>query len=186
MLIIDDTPGVKAIQADVMPGEKVGTSDFAIAADATAPYNGYVMLDNYGSVYTGKDRLSSNADWNSPGGRGDQLSLGGLATQDSGLLNGRLAYSALAATNGTHAEEHGRQRAHERVGRWRRGGLSIGQLEPGQCRAGAGGTVACAHAGAPPQRRRALQQACAPHTRADPGRLGVLKCAELSKAVHGS
>lgn len=104
MLIINDAPGVKVVQADVMPGQKVGTSDFAITTEATAAYKGYVMLDNYGSIYTGKDRLSFNADWNSPTGRGDRLSLSGLATQDGGLLNGRLAYSALAATNGTRAE----------------------------------------------------------------------------------
>lgn len=104
MLIINDTPGVQVVRADVMPGELVGTSDFAIGTEATAAGNGYVLLDNYGSTYTGKERLSFNANWNSPSVRGDRLSVSGMVTHDSGLLNGRLAYSALAGTDGTRLE----------------------------------------------------------------------------------
>ncbi len=104
MLIINDTPGVTVVRADVMPGEKVGTSDFAIGTEATPRSDGYVLLDNYGSVYTGRERLSFNADWNSPSGRGDRLSLSGMATHHSGLLNGRLGYSGLLGTDGTRGE----------------------------------------------------------------------------------
>ena len=104
MLIINDTPGVKVVRADVMPGEKVGTSDFAIGTEATPAYNGYALIDNYGSTYTGKERLSFNADWNSPTARGDRLSLSGLATNRTDLLNGRLGYSGLLATNGLRGE----------------------------------------------------------------------------------
>jgi len=104
MLIINDTPGVQVTRADVMPGEKVGTSDFAVGTEATPAYNGFVMLDNHGSVYTGKERLSFNADWNSPTGRGDRLSASGLVTRGADLVNGRLGYSTLVATNGTRAE----------------------------------------------------------------------------------
>jgi hemolysin activation/secretion protein len=104
MLIINDTPGARVVRADVMPGEKVGTSDFAIGTEATPGHDGYALLDNHGSRYTGKTRLSFNGNWNSPTERGDRLSLGGLATDGSGLLNGRLAYSSLVSTNGTRAE----------------------------------------------------------------------------------
>ena len=104
MLIINDTPGVAVVRADVMPGEKVGTSDFAIGTEATPAYGGYALLDNYGSVYTGKARLSFNADWNSPSGRGDRLSASGMVTNRSGLLNGRLGYSGLLGTDGTRGE----------------------------------------------------------------------------------
>ncbi|STR26378.1 Heme/hemopexin transporter protein huxB precursor [Janthinobacterium lividum] len=104
MLIINDTPGVKVVQADVMPGEQVGTSDFAIRTEATPAWGGYVLLDNYGSTYTGKQRLRFNADWNSPSGRGDRLSASGMVTRHSGLLNGRLAYSTLLGTDGTRLE----------------------------------------------------------------------------------
>ncbi|MEC5218851.1 hemolysin activation/secretion protein [Actimicrobium sp. GrIS 1.19] len=104
MLIINDTPGVRVIRADVMPGTKVGTSDFAVDTQATAAYDGYVLLDNYGSVYTGKNRISFNADANSVTGRGDRLALSGLATDGGGLLNARLGYGLLLAPNGLRGE----------------------------------------------------------------------------------
>jgi hemolysin activation/secretion protein len=104
MLIINDTPGARVVQADVMPGDQVGTSDFAIATEATPAVAGYILLDNHGSAYTGKQRLSFNADWQSPGGRGERLSASGMATRHGGLLNGRLAYSMLAAGDGSRAE----------------------------------------------------------------------------------
>jgi len=104
MLIINDTPGVKVVRADVMPGQAVGTSDFAIGTEATPAYNGYVLADNHGSRYTGRNRLSANVDWNSPTGRGDRLSASGMLSERSGLINGRLAYSGLIRTDGTRAE----------------------------------------------------------------------------------
>ena len=104
MLIINDTPGVRVTRADVMPGTKVGTSDFAVDTQATAAYNGYVLLDNHGSVYTGKNRISFNADANSVTGRGDKLSLSGMTTDTAGLLNGRVSYGKPLAPNGLRGE----------------------------------------------------------------------------------
>lgn len=104
MLIINDTPGVQVVRADVMPGEAVGTSDFAVDTVAGPRANGYVTLDNYGSAYTGKGRLSFGADWNSPTGRGDRLSASGLVSEHADLTNGRLGYSTLLASNGTRGE----------------------------------------------------------------------------------
>jgi hemolysin activation/secretion protein len=104
MLIINDTPGVRVTRADVMPGTKVGTSDFAVDTEATAAYNGYVLLDNYGSVYTGKNRVSFNADANSVTGRGDKLSVSGMTTDTGGLLNGRIGYGKPLAPNGLRGE----------------------------------------------------------------------------------
>lgn len=104
MLIINDTPGVKVTRADVMPGQKVGTSDFAVDTAATARHNGFVMLDNFGSRFTGVNRLSFNADINSPTGRGDKLSISGLTTGSADLLNGRVAYGTLLRPNGLRGE----------------------------------------------------------------------------------
>jgi hemolysin activation/secretion protein len=115
MLIINDTPGVQVTRADVMPGEKVGTSDFAIETTGKAPFAGYVMLDNYGSVYTGKDRLSFNLDANSPSGSGDRLSLGGLTTEHGDLWSGRVGYSAPLAPNGLRGELTAGQTAYRLV-----------------------------------------------------------------------
>lgn len=104
MLIINDTPGVQVTRADVMPGAKVGTSDFAVDTKATAHYAGYAMVDNFGSIYTGRDRFSFNVDDNSISGRGDRLSLSGLATDGGGLQNGRVGYLLPLAANGLRAE----------------------------------------------------------------------------------
>lgn len=104
LLLINETPGVRVVRADVMPGEQVGQSDFAIGTEAGPAVNGYVSLDNYGSRYTGKNRLSGSLDWNSPSGSGDRLSAAGMLTDGGGLYSGRLAYSILAAANGTRIE----------------------------------------------------------------------------------
>ncbi|MEI6747140.1 MAG: POTRA domain-containing protein [Methylococcaceae bacterium] len=104
MLIINDTPGVQIIRADVMPGEKVGTSDFAVDAAASSRHNGFVMYDNYGSVYTGEHRFSLNYDLNSPTGHGDKLSFTGMATENADLLNGRLGYLIPLMPNGLRSE----------------------------------------------------------------------------------
>lgn len=104
MRVLNDTPGVRLKQATVQPGQQVGTTDLAVQTEAGPAFGGYVLLDNHGSTYTGKQRLSFAADWNSPSGRGDQLSVSGMATRDSGLLNGRVAYSAPIAADGTRAE----------------------------------------------------------------------------------
>ena len=104
MLIINDTPGVKVTRADVMPGQKVGTSDFAVDTEATARRNGYVMVDDFGSRYTGVNRLSFNGDINSPTGRGDKLSLSGMSSDSADLLNARVAYSTLLKPNGLRGE----------------------------------------------------------------------------------
>lgn len=104
MLIINDTPGVRVVKADVMPGQKVGTSDFAVGTEATQKYDGFVLADNHGSRYTGKERISFGANWNSPTGRGDRLGISGLGTANGNLLNGRVAYSTLVRTDGTRIE----------------------------------------------------------------------------------
>lgn len=104
MLIINDTPGVKVTRADVMPGQKVGTSDFAVDTAATQRRNGYLMVDNFGTRYTGVNRLSFNADVNSPTGRGDKLSVSGLASDTADLLNARVAYGTLLKPNGLRGE----------------------------------------------------------------------------------
>ncbi|WP_193494215.1 ShlB/FhaC/HecB family hemolysin secretion/activation protein [Nitrincola alkalisediminis] len=104
MLIINDTPGVQVVRADVMPGEAVGTSDFAVGTNATERYNGYLLADNYGSKYSGKQRVGFNYDINSPTSRGDRLTVGGLVTEEKAILNGRVAYSALLMPNGLRGE----------------------------------------------------------------------------------
>ena len=104
MLIISDTPGVVITQADVKPGTQVGSSDFIIATEKTNRVDGYALVDNTGSRYTGKNRLMAGLNVNSPFEIGDKISLSGLVSNGSDLLNGRVAYSAPLASNGLIGE----------------------------------------------------------------------------------
>ncbi|MEW6552002.1 MAG: ShlB/FhaC/HecB family hemolysin secretion/activation protein [Campylobacterota bacterium] len=104
MLIINDTPGAVVTEAIVLPGSKVGTSDFEIKTQATPRYDGYIILDNQGSRYTGKNRLLAGINFNSPSGIGDKLSLNGLLSNDSNLKNGGISYSLPLMSNGLRGE----------------------------------------------------------------------------------
>jgi len=104
MLIINDTPGAKVTGADVMPGSKTGTSDFAITTEATNPYTAYILGDNYGSKYTGRYRVNLGLSALSPLGYGDKLSLNGVMSTTSDLKNGKVAYSFPLMDNGLRGE----------------------------------------------------------------------------------
>jgi hemolysin activation/secretion protein len=104
MLLINDTPGAKVTRADIMPGALVGTSDFLIKTEATAPYTAYAIGDNYGSRYTGRYRLNLGFNALSPFGYGDKLSLNGVLSSTSDLKNGKVAYNFPLAHNGLRGE----------------------------------------------------------------------------------
>jgi hemolysin activation/secretion protein len=104
MLIINDTTGAVVTRADVVPGSKVGTSDFMITADATKAYDGYVIVNNTGSRYTGKNRVMAGINLNAPFKIGDKISLSGLVSNGADLKNGRVAYSAPLMSNGLRGE----------------------------------------------------------------------------------
>jgi len=102
--LIQETPGVRVMGADVSPGQAVGSSDVTLKLAATPALSGSVLWDNYGSAYTGPNRLSFNADVHSPSGQGDRVSLGGLGTMSGNLLNARTAYSTLLGSHGLRGE----------------------------------------------------------------------------------
>ncbi len=104
MLLINDTPGARVTQADVMPGGETGASDFAITADPAKRFSGYVVGDNYGSRYTGEERLSAGFDLNSPLKIGDKLSFYGMLTDKRNLENYRIGYSLPLSYTGMRAE----------------------------------------------------------------------------------
>lgn len=104
MLLVSDLPGARMPKLVVSPGEAPGTSDFEIRVEPGKRFAGYVLADNHGSRYTGKNRLRAGTDWNSPLGFGDKLSLTATRAQGEGLVNGRLAYGAPLAANGLRGE----------------------------------------------------------------------------------
>ena len=104
MLILNDTPGAAITQADIKPGKDVGTSDFDVDVDKAKRYNGYIVGDNYGSRYTGYNRLMAGLDLNSLAGIGDKLSLNGLISTNSELENGSIYYTVPLMSNGLSAQ----------------------------------------------------------------------------------
>ena len=104
MLLVYDMPGAQMPNITIAPGETFGTSDFEIETGASKRFDGYVLGDNHGSRYTGKNRLSGAFNINSPFGIADKLSLSAMVTDDADLLNGRIAYSFPLSANGLRAE----------------------------------------------------------------------------------
>jgi hemolysin activation/secretion protein len=104
MLIINDTPGVVVNKAEVRPGEQLGTSDFIIGTQATKPYNGYIIADNYGSQYTGKHRIMAGVDINSPFKLGDKITAFAMTSEETGLISGKVGYEFPLHPNGTRGE----------------------------------------------------------------------------------
>ena len=92
MLLINDLGGAQVTNAEVYPGAAVGTSDFRITVSPTSKYSGYAMADNYGSRYTGMNRLNVMGAISSLSGIGDTLSLSGMISNTRDLKNIRLAY----------------------------------------------------------------------------------------------
>jgi hemolysin activation/secretion protein len=92
VLLVNETAGILLSAVEVIPGDEVGTSDFLVKTDKSSFYNGYLIADNQGSIYTGKNRIMSGVTVNSPANYGDELSFSGLITNDSNLKNGNVGY----------------------------------------------------------------------------------------------
>lgn len=99
VLLLSDTPGVGGARASLRPGASVGTSDLIFELDPGQAYAANVELDNYGSHYTGENRLGATLALNSPFNLGDQLTVRAMASdQDMDYL--RLAYQLPINANG--------------------------------------------------------------------------------------
>ncbi len=80
LLLLQDTPGVRAARAALQPGSSVGTSDLLVELDPAQAYVANLAADNYGNRYTGEYRLDATAAWNSPLDLGDLLSLRAISS----------------------------------------------------------------------------------------------------------
>ncbi|XPV68585.1 MAG: ShlB/FhaC/HecB family hemolysin secretion/activation protein [Halarcobacter sp.] len=100
MLIANDLSGVFVSKADVKAGSEVGSSDFDIETSPLSNYNGYIIADNYGSRYTGHNRVMGGLTVNSPFKIGDKLSFVGLLSEDSDLKYIDSSYETILHPNG--------------------------------------------------------------------------------------
>jgi len=104
MLLVNDLPGARMPLVSIGPGSAPGTSDFTIETEAAERLAGYLMADNYGSRFTGKNRVSGGLDINSPFAIGDRISLSAMTSDNTDLQNGRVAYAFPLGYNGLRGE----------------------------------------------------------------------------------
>ncbi len=102
LLRLADTPGVAA-RSTLAPGTAPGTADLIITTTPTPLLGGHVSVDNYGSESTGSARLSGLVTVASPFHLGDELTVQGTTSLDSGqhLYYGRVGYDVLLNGRGT-------------------------------------------------------------------------------------
>jgi hemolysin activation/secretion protein len=104
MLLTSDLPGAALPRVVMGRGQQPETSDLVFGVPEARRFDGYLLGDNFGSPYTGRNRLTGGVNMNSPLGYGDRLSAFGIVTDDTHLVNGRIAYSAPLGYTGLHGE----------------------------------------------------------------------------------
>ncbi len=104
ILLINDIPGTRVSSMNIKAGKKVGTSDFILDIEQSKIYDGYVLLDNYGGLYTGRNKLSIGANFYTPFNYADKISIIGLTSNNNDLNNAVLNYSFPLYKNGLRAE----------------------------------------------------------------------------------
>lgn len=104
MLLISDLSGANMPRAVIGAGNAQGTSDFLFEVPEERRVDGFVLGDNYGTPYTGEWRASGGLNVNSPLGIGDRLSVFGLVSNSTDMLNGRAAYSLPIGYDGLRFE----------------------------------------------------------------------------------
>lgn len=99
LLLLSDIAGVE-ISATLKPGEAVGTSDLLVSTTPRPTIWGNVVLDSYGSSYTGRARIGGTVNFFNPLHHGDTFSVSGL-NSGKGLNYGRLFYETVLNGLGT-------------------------------------------------------------------------------------
>ena len=104
MLRISDLPGARLPTVTLSAGQQPGTSDMLVRAPRSALLDGYLAVDDYGTRFTGKYRMSAGLDLNSPLGLADRLSLAAMRTEAAGLQNLRAGYEVPLGLRGLRGE----------------------------------------------------------------------------------
>lgn len=97
LLLADDLPGV-SVAGTLAPGAQDGETALLLQTTDEPFIYGDIGLDNTGARSTGSNRLTANLNINSPGGRGELVSLNALHTQGSDY--GRIALTVPDGYNG--------------------------------------------------------------------------------------
>ncbi|MBA2124945.1 ShlB/FhaC/HecB family hemolysin secretion/activation protein [Hyphomicrobium methylovorum] len=104
MLLISDLSGAGMPRSVMGAGRAQGTSDFQFEVPEGRRFDGFVLEDNFGTPYTGRWRTMAGINANSLLGLGDRLSVFGMISENTDLMNGRVAYSVPIGYDGLRAE----------------------------------------------------------------------------------
>jgi len=104
MLLISDLPGAGLPRAVIARGKEPGTADVLFNVPDGKRIDGFMVGDNFGSAVTGEKRIAGLINVNSPLGIGDRLSAFGMASEDMGQWNGRVAYAFPIGRDGLRGE----------------------------------------------------------------------------------
>jgi hemolysin activation/secretion protein len=105
IMLVREMPGARLPTVTVAPGQAPGSSDFDVNVEAGPRFDGYIMADNQGSKYTGRNRFFGGLNVNSPFGTADRFSVSGMTTDETrDLQNVRLAYGFPLTYSGLRAE----------------------------------------------------------------------------------
>ena len=99
LLLLGDEPGVGGVDSRLAPGTQVGETVLIAKLKAAPLASGRIEADNYGGLYTGRNRLGASVDVNSPFGWGERFSARFMGS-DSDLLYGRLAAQVPVSSRG--------------------------------------------------------------------------------------
>ena len=113
VLLLSDMSGVVA-SASYLEGEQPGTTDVMLRLAEGKKMEARLMLDNFGSVSTGSERLSANLAVNNAMGLGDALAIQAVRTQ--GSTYARAAYSQPVGLQGWRAGFHASDLSYNLVG----------------------------------------------------------------------
>lgn len=103
LLLLNEFPELEASSV-VNPGKEPGTVDLAIEVADSMPTHFTIDYNNFGSRYSGRDRVGATLDFGNLSGNGDRLILRGLRSLASrGTTVGTLSYSMPVNNAGTKA-----------------------------------------------------------------------------------
>ena len=97
LLLINDLPGA-SVQGGLAPGNNEGDTRVVLQSADKPLITGALNLDSYGALTTGPERMLIDAALNSPAGRGEQYTMGLLATH--GVRYGRFGFSVPVGLDG--------------------------------------------------------------------------------------
>lgn len=100
IFLINSLSGLQIVNAEIYPGQNVGSSDFSITAQQSKKFEGHIATDNYGNKYLGDTRASLGGTINSPLGYGDDLNIYALNSFSNELKYGSLSYNLPIANFG--------------------------------------------------------------------------------------